>query len=77
MRRYGTFVGEPIVKHITDKIWELRPLSDRIFFFYWTDDTYVLLHHFVKKSNKTPNKEIKKAENNLKDFLERNDNNDG
>ena len=30
-----------------------------------------LLHHFVKKTQKTPLQEIKKAERNLKDFKER------
>ena len=31
---YGTRVGEPIVKHIGGQIWELRPLKNRIFFFF-------------------------------------------
>lgn len=73
LERYGTRIGKPYVKHIDDEIWELRPLRNRIFFFYWKDDKFVLLHHFIKKSQKTPPKEISKAKNNLKDFLERND----
>ena len=73
LSRYGTRIGKPYVKHIDDEIWELRPLSNRIFFFYWKDNKFVLLHHFIKKSQKTPSKEISKAKNNLKDFLERND----
>jgi phage-related protein len=71
LSRYGTFVGEPYVKHIENDIWELRPLKNRIFFFYWEDDKLVLLHHFVKKSQKTPKREIDKAKQNLVDFLER------
>ena len=73
MERYGTRLGKPYVKHIEGDIWELRPLSNRIFFFYWKNNKFVLLHHFIKKSQKTPTKEISKAKNNLKDFLERND----
>ena len=73
LERYGTRLGKPYVKHIEGDIWELRPLSNRIFFFYWKNNKFVLLHHFIKKSQKTPTKEISKAKNNLKDFLERND----
>lgn len=70
---YGTRVGSPVVKHIEGSIWELRPLKNRIFFFYWKDDKFVLLHHFIKKTQKTPSKEIEKARLNLKDFLQRSD----
>lgn len=69
---YGTRIGAPIVKHIDGDLWELRPLDNRIFFFYWRDNNFVLLHHFTKKSQKTPVAEIDKARRNLKEFLERN-----
>lgn len=36
------------------------------------DNTFILLHHFIKKTRKTPRREIIKAKNNLNDFLERN-----
>jgi phage-related protein len=72
LAEYGTRIGQPMVKHIEGNIWELRPLSNRIFFFYWKDNKFVLLHHFIKKSQKTPAKEITQARNKLKDFLERN-----
>lgn len=68
---YGTRSGKPVVKHITEDIWELRPLSNRIFFFYWEDNKFVLLHHFIKKSQKTPKKEIETAKRHRDDFLER------
>jgi phage-related protein len=69
---YGVAIGEPTVKHITGtELWELRPLSDRIFFAYWKNNIFVLLSHFIKKSRKTPAREIERAERNLKDFLER------
>ncbi len=71
LSRYGTRVGSPTVKHIEGDIWELRPLKHRIFLFYWKDNKFVLLHHFIKKSQKTPSKEIKKAKINLEDFIER------
>ncbi len=71
LSKYGTRVGQPVVKHIEGSIWELRPLSNRIFFFYWKDNRFVLLHHFTKKSQKTPARELKQARMKLKDFLER------
>ena len=71
---YGTRLGMPFVKHIGDNLWELRPLSNRIFFFYWKDNQFVLLHHFIKKSQKTPTKELQQAKLKLKDFLERSGN---
>lgn len=72
LQEYGTRIGSPIVKHITGDLWELRPLSNRIFFFYWKDNKFVLVHHFMKKSQKTPGKEIETAIRNMKDWIERN-----
>ena len=72
LQEYGTRVGAPIVKHITGDLWELRPLSNRIFFFYWNNNTFVLVHHFIKKTQKTPKKEIETALRNMKDWIERN-----
>lgn len=73
---YGVRVGKPFVKHIEGDIWELRPLDNRIFFFYWKDGRYVLLHYFLKKTQKTPEKEILIAKNRMVDFLERHDTNE-
>ena len=71
LKEHGTRIGEPMVKHIDGDIWELRPLDNRIFFFYWKDNKYVMLHHFIKKTNKTPSREIKTAQAKMKDYIER------
>lgn len=71
LQEYGTRAGEPFVKHIENEIWELRPLDDRIFFFYFRDNTFVLLHHYLKKTKKTPRREIEQAKRNLADHIER------
>ena len=72
LKTYGLAAGKPAIDHITGTdLYELRPTSDRIFFAYWQDDTFVLLHHFVKKTQKTPPREITQAQRNLRDFLER------
>ena len=71
LRNYGTRAGEPYVKYIQDGIWELRPLSDRFFFFPWKDNIFILLHHIIKKTKKTPPHEIDVAKRIRDDFLKR------
>lgn len=68
---YGTRAGEKTTKHLQDEIWELRPLKNRILYFYWQDDKFVLLHHFVKKTQKTPKRELEQAKSKMNDFIER------
>jgi len=69
----GTQAGEPFIKHLDGEIWELRPLRDRILFAGILDGCFVLLHSFMKQSQKTPPREIEKAKNELADYLERNE----
>jgi phage-related protein len=71
LQRVGTRAGEPFTKYIKDSLWELRPGKNRILFFYWRENTFVLLHSFIKKTQKTPKKEIEKAQLEIKDWLER------
>jgi len=73
LEQYGARAGLPASKHIEDDIWELRPMNDRFLYAYWKDNTFVILHHFAKKTQKTPRPEIEQAKRNLKDFLERSD----
>lgn len=68
LSEYGTQAGEPFVKHLDGQIWELRPLKDRILFVGQTDGGYVLLHQFVKKTRKTPAREIEKAKRELSEI---------
>lgn len=69
----GTSAGEPYMKHLDGDIWELRPLRDRIFFAAWRGDTFVILHHFMKKTQKTPRAEIEKAKRELAEIRESED----
>ena len=62
LRNYGTWeLPYGYAKHIRDDIRELRPDDVRILYFYFKDDTFVLFHHFVRKTRKTPKHEIEKA----------------
>ena len=67
----GTRAGEPYMKHIDGEIWELRPVRNRVLFAAWHQGGFVLLHTFVKKTQKTPPREIEQAKRELKDLKER------
>ena len=68
---HGTRLGEKITKHLDEDIWELRPGDNRVLFFYHKDDTFVLLHQFRKKTQKTPPREIAKAKHERDDWISR------
>lgn len=72
----GLEIGKPYIKHLEDEIWKLRPLRDRILFAYYDNNNFILLHYFMKKSQKTPRREIKRALTNLEDYKRRSDKND-
>jgi phage-related protein len=67
-------VGEPYVKHVKEKLFEIRAKSKdgiaRIFYFTMTDRHIVLLHGFMKKTQKTPKREIDTAFGRMKEILE-------
>lgn len=71
LQQNGTHINAEITKHLDDGIWELRPGNNRIFYFFYQNDTYVLLHQFRKKSQKTPKCEIEKAKTERNDYLRR------
>ena len=71
LSHYGTLAGMPFIKHLAGEIWELRPLRDRIMFSEWINSSYVLLHSFMKKTTKTPVREIEKAKRELADLIAR------
>ncbi len=71
LEEYGPSIGEPVTKHLDGDIWELRPLSNRILYAYLKDNEFVLLHHFTKKTRKTPRREIEKAKKEIEDFKRR------
>ena len=71
LQKNGTRLPETITKNIVEDIWELRPGDNRVFYFFFRDNTFVLLHHFRKKSQKTPQREIDRAIAERDDFLSR------
>jgi len=72
---YGVLLKEPYTKQIKDKIREIRIRDTqgavRILYFTFTGRRFILLHGFVKKADKTPEKEIEIAEKRMTAFLQR------
>ena len=68
---HGTQLSENIAKHLEENIWELRPGNNRVLYFFYQNDTFVLLHQFRKKTQKTPRREIEKAKSERDDYLAR------
>lgn len=69
----GGVLDEPYSKHIKGKIRELRvdfgKNRHRIFYFTFIGRNIIFLHAFLKKTAKTPPKEIEKAGNNCYDII--------
>lgn len=65
----GTNLPSTITKHLDEDIWELRPGNNRVMFFYFKNNTFVLLHQFRKKTQKTPSREIEQAKAERNDYL--------
>ena len=71
LQNNGTRLPDNITKHLDDDIWELRPGNNRVLYFFHKDNTFVLLHHFHKKTQKTPRREIDRAKSERDDYLSR------
>jgi phage-related protein len=65
LMREGVAAGMPTMRHLGGDIWELRPLDNRILFAAWDGESFVLLHQFLKQTQKTPRQEIEKAKRRL------------
>ena len=71
----GYALREPYSKYLSEGIFELRARvgSDitRVLYFFYIDSRIVLTNGFIKKTNKTPIKEIEKAKKYRTDYLKR------
>lgn len=71
----GNELREPYSKHLEDGIFELRGKvgSDisRVLYFFYYEGKIIITNGFVKKTQKTPRKQIKVAKDRRKDYIER------
>lgn len=76
LARYGVLLKEPYTKQVRGKVRELRVMDPlgavRVFYFAYTGKRLVLLHGFLKKTAKTPMRELDMAELRMQEFLVRN-----
>lgn len=65
LEEYGNQLREPYSKHVKDGIFELRVKEgtniSRIFYFFYIGKKIILTNGFIKKTQKTPIEELKKA----------------
>lgn len=67
----GPFLKPPYIKKLQDDLYELRISGKnaiRIFYTFFENE-YYLLHAFKKKSQKTPEKELKTAIDRMKELV--------
>ncbi len=73
LKDYGVLLKEPYTKQIRGKIRELRIKDSqgavRILYFTYTGKRFILLHGFIKKTDKTPEREIEISEKRMNDFI--------
>lgn len=74
LQENGTHLPNNITKHIVGNIWELRPGNNRILYFLDENTSFILLHVFRKKTQKTPRREIETAKRKCNDYLHRKEN---
>jgi len=70
----GWPIGMPVIRPLGDKLWEVRPtLSDgskaRIIFTIYKSNM-VLLHGFIKTTQRTPKHALRLAKNRMKKYSE-------
>ena len=71
----GFPMGLPLCRKMDTDLWEIRStVTDGIcrIFFTVEENMIILLHGFIKKSQRTPQTELTTAKNRLKDFKEQN-----
>ena len=63
LEKFGNELGMPHSKHLDDGLLELRIRGKREvrIFYTFRHHTAILLHAFIKKTQKTPSKELHKA----------------
>jgi len=72
LEEFGPMIKMPYSRHIQEGLHELRikHASDiaRVFYFFFVGEKIILTNGFIKKTQKTPKKEIEKALQYKRDF---------
>ena len=76
LEEYGNMARAPLSKELTDGIYEIRSVSGKkivriLYFFDGKDKVIIATNGFIKKSQKTPKKEIENAKRMRQDYFKR------
>ena len=75
LEEFGNELREPHTKLLLDNIFELRVKQARnivrVLYFFMQDRKIILTHGFIKKTKKTPPKEIERAKKYRSDYIAR------
>jgi len=71
LEEFGIGLDEDYVEQVEGKIWELRISRYRVLYFAFHGKQFVLLRAFMKKTKKTPRKEIKITQKRMDDYVSR------
>lgn len=73
LSEHGLNLKMPFVKHIQGKMYELRVMENknnyRFFYFAYTGKKFVFIHSILKKTQKTPKKDLDLALKRMNDYL--------
>lgn len=72
LKQYGFDISKisgRMIKPLREGIYELRPGGNRVMFFHFIDNKFVILHAFQKTTNETPPHEIDLAIKEKKKYL--------
>ena len=73
LRVRNVLAREPLVRHLADDLWELRVESRgnayRVIYFFLTGRHIIFLHGFLKKTQRTPRREMEMAQRRYRRFL--------
>ena len=75
LEEYGTTLRKPYSEHLRNGIFELRAKVgtdiSRVLYFFFVGKKAILTNGFIKKTEKTPESEIEKAEKYRDEYLAR------
>lgn len=75
LQEKGNQLREPYSKHLEDGIFEVRGKIGndilRVLYFFYYNEKIILTNGFIKKTQKTPKKEIDLAKKYRKEYIER------
>jgi phage-related protein len=73
LKTFGIQLKEPYVKPVGDKLYELRVKDPdgiyRVLYFAASGKKFVMVHGFIKKTQKIPTKELALARKRMKEYL--------